>query len=321
MAQIATSTPIHGLRERRTTRLSSVPDRRSRPAAVILDGGSVVGDAVGPYRIEARPRRGRDGPGLPRRTRADRLPRRRSKLLRPELAATRDRIRRLLREAPRGAHGRAPPPRRAAARRRRGGRPALLALELVPGMVGVGRSPRRRGSAPTRRRSPAHRRRGGRRARLRCTARGSCTATSKPSNVLLDARRAARLTDFGLAKGRRLPALTLPGQMLGTMDYLAPELIRGEEPSAASGLYAFGCLVYACVAGRPPFAAAGACSASASAHLDEEPPDPCAPARRRAGGLRATPSASRCARRRPTRPSTATAYARLIAVGARGGSG
>jgi serine/threonine protein kinase len=33
--------------------------------------------------------------------------------------------------------------------------------------------------------------------------------------------------------------------MLGTMDYLAPELIRGEDPSAASDVYAFGCLVYA----------------------------------------------------------------------------
>jgi serine/threonine protein kinase len=141
----------------------------------------------------------------------------------------------------------------------------------------------------------------------------------KPSNVLLDADGAARLTDFGLAKGRDYSSLTLPGQMLGTMDYLAPELIRGEEPSAASDLYAFGCLVYACVAGRPPFGGRNLFAVGAG-HLDEEPPDPCAQRRDVPTGF--GQAVGFALRKAPTdRPPTATAYARLIAVGARGGSG
>src|SRR4029453_1607395 len=97
----------------------------------------------------------------------------------------------------------------------------------------------------------------------------------KPANALLAADGAARLTDFGLAKGSDYSALTLPGQMLGTIDYLAPEVIRGDEPTAASDIYAFGCLVYACVAGGPPFGGRGLLQIGVG-HLDEEPPDPCA---------------------------------------------
>ena len=141
----------------------------------------------------------------------------------------------------------------------------------------------------------------------------------KPSNVLLDADGAARLTDFGLAKGHDYSALTLPGQMLGTIDYLAPELIRGEEPAAGSDIYAFGCLVYACVAGRPPFGGRSMMQIGVG-HLDEEPPDPCA---QRSDAPDGFGDAVRFALRKAPadRPATATAYARLIAVGARGGSG
>src|SRR4051812_41087362 len=49
----------------------------------------------------------------------------------------------------------------------------------------------------------------------------------KPGNVLFDADGTAKLTDFGLAKGRAYTVLTQPGQVIGTLDYLAPELIRG----------------------------------------------------------------------------------------------
>ena len=141
----------------------------------------------------------------------------------------------------------------------------------------------------------------------------------KPSNVLLDADGAARLTDFGLAKGQDYSILTLPGQMLGTIDYLAPELIRGEEPTAASDIYAFGCLVHACVAGRPPFAGRGMLQIGVG-HLDEEPPDPCAQRPDAPPGL--AEAVAFALRKAPAeRPPTATAYARLIAVGAGGGSG
>ena len=55
----------------------------------------------------------------------------------------------------------------------------------------------------------------------------------KPSNILLDEERGALLTDFGLAKRRDYSMLTAPGQMLGTLDYIAPEMLRGDEPGRA----------------------------------------------------------------------------------------
>ena len=49
----------------------------------------------------------------------------------------------------------------------------------------------------------------------------------KPSNVIIDEAGSANLTDFGLAKGRAYTVLTKPGMVMGTLDYLAPEMLRG----------------------------------------------------------------------------------------------
>jgi serine/threonine-protein kinase len=95
----------------------------------------------------------------------------------------------------------------------------------------------------------------------------------KPANILVDETGAAALGDFGLAKGRGYTALTRPGQMVGTVDYVAPELIRGERASAASDVYALGCVTYECLVGHPPFADKSVLRVSV-AHLNEEPPDP-----------------------------------------------
>jgi len=99
----------------------------------------------------------------------------------------------------------------------------------------------------------------------------------KASNILIDEDDddAAALTDFGLAKGTGYVELTRPGQLVGTMDYLAPERIRGEPATPASDIYGLGCVVYECVAGQPPFGSKGMMEV-AFAHLEEEPADPCA---------------------------------------------
>jgi len=55
----------------------------------------------------------------------------------------------------------------------------------------------------------------------------------KPANVLLDTDGTALITDFGLAKDSQGTALTRPGQALGSMDYMSPEQIRGEDVTAA----------------------------------------------------------------------------------------
>jgi serine/threonine-protein kinase len=104
-------------------------------------------------------------------------------------------------------------------------------------------------------------------------ARGLLHRDVKPSNVLLDEAGRALLADFGLATGPAHTVLTRPGQLLGTVEYMAPELIRGEPASSASDLYALGCLLYACAAGRPPFVRASPFQVTV-AHLSEQPPDP-----------------------------------------------
>ena len=72
----------------------------------------------------------------------------------------------------------------------------------------------------------------------------------KPSNILLDDERGALLTDFGLVKRSDYSMLTSPGQMLGTLDYIAPELLRGAAPGPGTDLYALGCVVFECLAGH-----------------------------------------------------------------------
>jgi serine/threonine protein kinase len=95
----------------------------------------------------------------------------------------------------------------------------------------------------------------------------------KPSNVMLDEQGSAMLTDFGLAKGRAYTVLTKPGTVMGTLDYIAPELLRGSPASPASDLYALGCLAYESLCGRAPYADKTMFELAA-AHLNLEPPDP-----------------------------------------------
>lgn len=94
----------------------------------------------------------------------------------------------------------------------------------------------------------------------------------KPSNVMLDLEGHAAVTDFGLAKGPAYTVLTKPGQVMGTLDYVAPELIRGEQTGPAADVYALGCVIYECLAGAAPFADRRLFEVAA-AHLDDPPPD------------------------------------------------
>lgn len=133
----------------------------------------------------------------------------------------------------------------------------------------------------------------------------------KASNVLLRDDATAMLTDFGLAKGEAYTVLTQPGQVMGTLDYLAPELIRGDEATPASDLYALGCLTYECLTGTTPFGGRSLFQIGL-AHLDEEPPDP---SQARSDCPRALSAAVlRALDKDPAeRPATASAYARDLA--------
>jgi serine/threonine-protein kinase len=75
----------------------------------------------------------------------------------------------------------------------------------------------------------------------------------KPANALLDGER-LYLTDFGLT--RRVDStrpLTATGRAVGTAAYLAPEQIRGEPLDRRVDVYALGCVIYQCLAGKPPY--------------------------------------------------------------------
>jgi serine/threonine-protein kinase len=104
--------------------------------------------------------------------------------------------------------------------------------------------------------------------------------------------------------------LTKPGQVLGTLEYLAPELIRGEPATAASDVYAFGCLLYQCVAGRTPFGDRSL-FAVGIAHLDEDPADPAAGRAPWPEGLSAALLAA-LRKDAADRPASAGAYAALV---------
>jgi serine/threonine protein kinase len=94
----------------------------------------------------------------------------------------------------------------------------------------------------------------------------------KPSNVLLDAREHAYLTDFGLARrlGEAAPAVA-PDVSLGTPAYASPEQIAGGGVDGRADVYALGCLLYECLTGEVPYPR-GSELAVLWAHLHDEPP-------------------------------------------------
>jgi eukaryotic-like serine/threonine-protein kinase len=77
----------------------------------------------------------------------------------------------------------------------------------------------------------------------------------KSANVLLTPNKTAKLVDFGLAHVSAASQLTVEGAIMGTVAYMAPELIQGQPATFASDLYAFGVLLYEVAAGRQPFVA------------------------------------------------------------------
>lgn len=74
----------------------------------------------------------------------------------------------------------------------------------------------------------------------------------KPSNVLMEGRTPI-LIDFGLARVTDDPRLTQTGWLLGTPGYLAPEILYGDDATAAADVYAWAATVAYGATGRPPF--------------------------------------------------------------------
>src|SRR3954447_21458061 len=97
----------------------------------------------------------------------------------------------------------------------------------------------------------------------------------KPGNILIDQMGTPFIADFGLAKDHQHQGtvLTRPGQALGSMDYMAPEQIRGEEVTAATDVYALACMLFELLTGQPPFGDQVGMRIMWS-HLQDAPPHP-----------------------------------------------
>lgn len=93
----------------------------------------------------------------------------------------------------------------------------------------------------------------------------------KPANILLDDQLDCFLADFGivhlLGSG---PALTTPGEILGTPAYMAPEQCERGQATAATDIYALGVILYEMVCGLPPFDGENLVSVLRQ-HIDETP--------------------------------------------------
>jgi len=75
----------------------------------------------------------------------------------------------------------------------------------------------------------------------------------KPSNILIDTEGRIRIADFGLAAVAGSEPLTKTGSTLGTIGYMSPEQIRGEELDNRSDLFSFGVMLYEILTGVHPF--------------------------------------------------------------------
>ena len=76
----------------------------------------------------------------------------------------------------------------------------------------------------------------------------------KPANLMIEADGRIRLADFGIAKPLEDSAtITSPGEMVGTISYVAPEIIGGEAASPASDIYSLAAVAYEMLTGERPF--------------------------------------------------------------------
>ncbi|MEV6545114.1 serine/threonine-protein kinase [Streptomyces sp. NPDC051665] len=75
----------------------------------------------------------------------------------------------------------------------------------------------------------------------------------KPGNVLLGQDGRVLLTDFGIAQIEGDSTITRTGEVVGSVDYLAPERVRGADPGPSSDLWALGATLFTAVEGRSPF--------------------------------------------------------------------
>jgi serine/threonine protein kinase len=93
----------------------------------------------------------------------------------------------------------------------------------------------------------------------------------KPGNLLITPNGEVKITDFGIARVADQAHLTATGQVMGTVQYLAPEQATGKPASAATDIYSLGIVAYEALAGRRPFSGENQ-MAIAMAQINDAPP-------------------------------------------------
>jgi Tol biopolymer transport system component len=109
-------------------------------------------------------------------------------------------------------------------------------------------------------------------------AKGVIHRDLKPSNVMLAPGRQVKLVDFGLAKTaaverdaeESIEPITEIGLVVGTARYMSPEQVTGQDVDTRTDVWAFGCVLYEMLTGRPVFAGRSV-SEVAAALLRDEP--------------------------------------------------